>query len=104
MGMDATWRNLATELDMPVQPLILVLGSASTSSRHCSGPRASFDSATALVDHIKSNAELAVAANNGQHPRAIVMGARGRCGNGAVDMCIAAGFPEESILKWGMAD
>lgn len=28
----------------------------------------------------------------------------GRCGKGAVDMCLRAGVPEENILKWDMAE
>ena len=37
-------------------------------------------------------------------PRVIVIGALGRCGKGAVDLCRAAGIPESSILKWDMAE
>lgn len=28
----------------------------------------------------------------------------GRCGKGAVDLCLRAGVPEENILKWDMAE
>lgn len=40
----------------------------------------------------------------GRVPRVIVIGALGRCGSGAVDMCIKAGVPEENILKWDMKE
>ncbi|KKY38373.1 putative saccharopine dehydrogenase [Diaporthe ampelina] len=40
----------------------------------------------------------------GRLPRVIVIGALGRCGKGAVDMCLRAGVPEENILKWDMAE
>lgn len=37
-------------------------------------------------------------------PRVIVIGALGRCGKGAVDLCRTAGIPESSILEWDMAE
>lgn len=37
-------------------------------------------------------------------PKVIVIGALGRCGKGAVDLCRVAGIPEYSILKWDMAE
>ncbi|KUI66553.1 Saccharopine dehydrogenase [NAD(+), L-lysine-forming] [Cytospora mali] len=40
----------------------------------------------------------------GRLPRVIVIGALGRCGSGAVDMCLRAGVPEENILKWDIAE
>jgi saccharopine dehydrogenase (NAD+, L-lysine-forming) len=40
----------------------------------------------------------------GREPRVIVIGALGRCGSGAVDMCVKAGVPESNILKWDMAE
>ncbi|ROW18321.1 hypothetical protein VPNG_00328 [Cytospora leucostoma] len=40
----------------------------------------------------------------GRLPRVIVIGALGRCGTGAVDMCLRAGIPEENILKWDIAE
>lgn len=40
----------------------------------------------------------------GRTPRVIVIGALGRCGRGAVDMCLKAGIPEENILKWDLAE
>ena len=63
-----------------------------------------FDSAPALAEHIKSTIAPAIAANNGQFPRVIVIGALGRCGKGAVDLCSTVGIPEESVLKWDMAE
>lgn len=40
----------------------------------------------------------------GREPRVIVIGALGRCGSGAVDMCVKAGVPESKILKWDMKE
>lgn len=63
-----------------------------------------FESAPALIQHVKSVLEPAIRANNGQPPRVIVIGALGRCGKGAVDFCREAGLGEESILKWDLAE
>ncbi|KAI0528382.1 Saccharopine dehydrogenase [Xylaria digitata] len=68
------------------------------------GPVPLFDSVPVLVKHIKSAIEPAIRTNNGQPPRAVVIGALGRCGKGAVDFCLAAGLGDESILKWDMAE
>ena len=40
----------------------------------------------------------------GRQPKVLVIGALGRCGKGAVDLCRKAGVPEENIIKWDMAE
>lgn len=40
----------------------------------------------------------------GHKPRVLVIGALGRCGRGAVDLCTQAGIPDDQILKWDMAE
>ena len=40
----------------------------------------------------------------GRKPRVLVIGALGRCGRGAVDLCTQAGIPDANILKWDMAE
>ncbi|GAA5854607.1 hypothetical protein JCM8547_004906 [Rhodosporidiobolus lusitaniae] len=40
----------------------------------------------------------------GRKPRALVIGALGRCGRGAVDFFKAAGFEDSNIVKWDMAE
>lgn len=40
----------------------------------------------------------------GRAPRVLVIGALGRCGSGAVDLCRKAGVPDENIIKWDMAE
>lgn len=40
----------------------------------------------------------------GRNPRALVIGALGRCGRGAVSFLEKAGFANEDILKWDMAE
>ncbi|RMZ91951.1 hypothetical protein DV736_g815, partial [Chaetothyriales sp. CBS 134916] len=37
-------------------------------------------------------------------PRVLVVGALGRCGRGAVDLCKQAGIPDHSILQWDLAE
>ncbi|CAK7270692.1 Saccharopine dehydrogenase [Sporothrix epigloea] len=63
-----------------------------------------FDSAPKLVEYVKAALAPAVAANNGELPRAIVIGALGRCGNGARDLCQAIGLPKDHILAWDLAE
>jgi len=41
---------------------------------------------------------------SGKAPRLLVMGALGRCGRGAVDLCLRAGVPTENVLRWDMAE
>lgn len=40
----------------------------------------------------------------GRKPTALVMGALGRCGRGAVDLLIKSGIPEENIIKWDIQE
>ena len=40
----------------------------------------------------------------GRIPEFIVTGARGHCGKGAVDFCVAAGIPHSNILQWNRAE
>ncbi|GAA5940848.1 hypothetical protein JCM1841_003445 [Sporobolomyces salmonicolor] len=40
----------------------------------------------------------------GRKPRALVIGALGRCGRGAVDFFKAAGLDDDDIVKWDMAE
>src|SRR5690606_33473494 len=41
---------------------------------------------------------------SGREPRVLVIGALGRCGRGAVDLCVMAGLSDENILRWDMAE
>ncbi|RMZ84138.1 hypothetical protein DV738_g538, partial [Chaetothyriales sp. CBS 135597] len=50
-------------------------------------------------DSLKAGSKIAERA-----PRVLVIGALGRCGRGAVDLCKQAGIPDENILKWDMAE
>ena len=40
----------------------------------------------------------------GKAPRVLIIGALGRGGSGAVDLCLRAGVPTENVLKWDMAE
>ncbi len=56
-----------------------------------------------LLDDVRSKMAEGEA-KAGHKPRVLVIGALGRCGRGAVDLCRQAGVPEDSILKWDMAE
>jgi saccharopine dehydrogenase (NAD+, L-lysine forming) len=63
-----------------------------------------FDTASALIDHVRSSVEKALPLNNGQYPRLMIIGALGRCGKGAGKCCADVGIPEESVLKWDLPE
>ncbi|KAK8043691.1 Saccharopine dehydrogenase [Apiospora rasikravindrae] len=63
----------------------------------------SYPNEDALVVDIKKDVK-AGQDKAGRLPRVIVIGALGRCGRGAVDMCLKAGIPDNQILKWDMAE
>lgn len=64
----------------------------------------SYPNEDALIADIKQDLAAGQAKNGGSPPRVIVIGALGRCGRGAVDLCLRAGVPEDRILKWDMAE
>ena len=56
-----------------------------------------------LLDDVKSKL-LDGESNAARKPRVLVIGALGRCGSGAVDLCRQAGIPENNILKWDLPE
>lgn len=65
----------------------------------------SFSSQHAVVDSVTTSLSSSIDIyNNGQPPRILIIGALGRCGSGAVDLCLAAGVPSSSILEWELAE
>lgn len=57
-----------------------------------------------LLREVKSDVEKGIAKSGGKVPQVLVIGALGRCGKGALDLCRAAGIPESNLLKWDMAE
>ncbi|KAL8998758.1 MAG: hypothetical protein Q9169_002208, partial [Polycauliona sp. 2 TL-2023] len=57
-----------------------------------------------LVAEVKSDVAAGVDKNNGKPPRVLIIGALGRCGRGAIDLCLAAGIPESNLLRWDLAE
>lgn len=47
---------------------------------------------------------MATRSNEEGYPQVLVIGALGRCGSGAVELCRKAGVPEDRIVKWDMAE
>lgn len=52
-----------------------------------------------LVSAVRRDLRLGEA-KLGRKPTALVMGALGRCGRGAVDLLVKAGLPDENIVQW----
>ena len=63
----------------------------------------SYPNEDALIVDVKK-AIAAGKAKTGKDPQVLVIGALGRCGSGAVDLCLRAGVPTENVLKWDMAE
>lgn len=58
-------------------------------------------------DELIADVKKAIAegqAKSGRAPRVLVIGALGRCGSGAVDLCLRAGIPTENVLKWDLLE
>lgn len=64
----------------------------------------SYPNETELINDVKSELEKALKVTNGEYPTALVIGALGRCGSGAVDFFKKVGIPESNISKWDMAE
>ncbi|KAL8941071.1 MAG: hypothetical protein Q9211_001973 [Gyalolechia sp. 1 TL-2023] len=58
---------------------------------------------SALISTLKSSVSAALPLAP-QSPRILVIGALGRCGNGAIQLCRNAGIPASDIIKWDMAE
>lgn len=54
-----------------------------------------------LVKDVKAQLKKAYA-KTGRYPTVLVIGALGRCGSGAIDLCKKVGIPESNLLKWDM--
>ncbi|KAK6199371.1 uncharacterized protein RJT21DRAFT_46353 [Scheffersomyces amazonensis] len=63
-----------------------------------------YPSEAKLVADVKKDLALALAQNGGKYPTALVIGALGRCGSGAVDLFEKVGIPEENVLKWDLKE
>ena len=55
-----------------------------------------------LIMEVKKDLENGLARTGGKRPQILVIGALGRCGRGALDLCRAVGIPESNLLKWDM--
>ena len=64
---------------------------------------ASYPDEQKLIDDVRNHLNERSEAGQAS-PRVIVIGALGRCGSGAVDMCRAVGISEENIVKWDLAE
>lgn len=56
-----------------------------------------------LVESVKSQLEKAYAKTQ-CYPNVLIIGALGRCGSGAIDLCKKIGIPDKNIIKWDMAE
>ena len=66
------------------------------------GSVSSYPRDTALVADVKKAVAAGTAKNGGKAPTVMVIGALGRCGRGATDLCAAAGLPAANMAKWDL--
>ena len=64
----------------------------------------SYPNEEALLKDVRAAYAEGMEKNVSRLPQVLIIGALGRCGKGAVDLCLAAGIPTEKILKWDMAE
>ena len=64
----------------------------------------SYASESLLVSSVRAAVARGTARNAEKPPRVLIIGALGRCGRGAVDLCLAAGIPSAQVLQWDMAE
>ena len=57
-----------------------------------------------LDKEVRQEVKHGAARSQGRLPRVLIIGALGRCGLGATDMCKVAGIPEENLIKWDLAE
>lgn len=57
-----------------------------------------------LIKEVKADLEKGLAKTGGRKPQILIIGALGRCGGGALDLCRAVGIPESNLLKWDLAE
>lgn len=61
-----------------------------------------YDHEKILIKEVKAGLEKGLTKTDGEYPRVLVIGALGRCGGGALDLCRAVGVPESHLLKWDL--
>lgn len=63
-----------------------------------------YDNENALIADVKKAVSGVIERTGAKLPTALVIGALGRCGSGAIDLFTKAGVPTENITKWDMAE
>lgn len=63
----------------------------------------SYQNEDALIADVKTAIAHGIE-KTGEAPSVLIIGALGRCGSGAVDLCSRAGVPSENVLKWDMEE
>lgn len=64
-----------------------------------------YSSQSAVADSVKNALSFAISNHHADEPPwVLIIGALGRCGSGAVDLCAAAGISSSSLLKWDTAE
>ena len=62
----------------------------------------SYPNEDALVQDVQAAVARGKPKNGGKPPVVLVIGAKGRCGSGAVNLCKAAGLPAANVREWDL--
>ena len=57
-----------------------------------------------LIKEVEADLVKGLAKTDGRKPQILIIGALGRCGGGALDLCKAVGIPESNLLKWDLPE
>lgn len=55
-----------------------------------------------LDREVKADLAKGKARNGGKYPTVLIMGAKGRCGGGALDLCKEVGIPSSCLVEWDL--
>lgn len=57
-----------------------------------------------LITEVYDELQKGLARTGGEYPQVLVIGALGRCGKGALDLCRAVKIPEHKLLQWDIPE
>ena len=81
-----------------------LLGLAAQEHGHALGRQTPFENEAALIAETRRAVETVRASRADGRVRALVIGALGRCGRGAVDCLAKSGLADDEIIRWDIAE
>lgn len=66
--------------------------------------RQHFQNQEELIKQVETELQKGLKKTGGEPPQVLVVGALGRCGKGALDLCRRVKIPESKLLKWDLPE